>query len=108
MHRPILVQRRALAMGSIVESAQTIIEQDGLDSSLVLRLKATNVQDSAVADLFRLEALADLLKTIAAKSNVEGTRTAGMDEVKEFVAENISEEQSSKVIHKKAVQKKKK
>jgi hypothetical protein len=85
MHSAIQVQRRAAAMNRILERSGALIEQYELDPALADALQPRAVKDPQVAEMMRLEGLANLLDQVAEKAGLPAPEPVDTS-VKEFRA----------------------
>lgn len=70
MHQSILAQRKATATQRIITQASALAAHLDLDPKLAEALQPKGIKDPQVADMLRLEALADLLDRFAADASV--------------------------------------
>lgn len=74
MHNVILTQRRSRAIAEITANAKILAEQVETSPELMSKLKSTTVKDPNVSDLYRLEAVAELLKVIVKDYGLKPTK----------------------------------
>lgn len=65
MHQSILAKRKAIAMQRIVTRASALVAHLELDLAIAEGLQPKGIKDAAVADMMRLERLADLVDRLA-------------------------------------------
>lgn len=93
MHPRILAQRQAVAYSRIQERATAIAEKAKMDPELLGRLQATGIRDTNVANLTRIEAVADFMDLIAPKYGVE-VPAVEVHQLTEFIAPAPEPEQA--------------
>ena len=92
MHQTILTQRRAAAAARITEQGRALVKKLKLEPALADRLQPVGVKELAVAEMMRLEAIADLLDRLAKNAGVKVEPVTAVT-VNEFIVPPAAEQE---------------